>query len=273
MLVRDAHNNIVEVRTIGSGTDENPYIMTHDVFIQDQSSNVLILPLVAQHAKSYLTANAVADTYQVSVESVADVSLGDHIRIINTEGDRYYHGTVLNITSLIITLDSPIDFNYQIGSEVTFNNTNMAVDGSVTPVHYHLRTGSPSIPSSIDITRMLMVCECVNPVDLNKFGDLNALTRGILFRQLQGNVMRNIWNIKANRELIALAYDWSTFDASHPQQGINGFSWRLTFNGQNKMGVALRVEQDGQLGIVVQDNLSSLVSLTCIVEGHVVEDY
>ena len=109
---------------------------------------------------------------------------------------------------------------------------------------------------------------------LISFGDiLGGITRGIVFRSQENGTYRNIFNVKTNRDLVALAYDWSAFDASHPTQGINGFSWRLTFASQGKMGVAIRVSQAGQLGMLVQDDITSLVNLKCVVEGHVVEDY
>lgn len=242
-----------------------------DVNVQDQTTAPLILPLVQQLGLASLTVDAVIGEYTVTVDDVTDATVGDHFRIINSEADRYYWGTILAINALVITLDTPIDFVYLSGSEVTYSNLNMAVDGSVTPVHFHLRTGSPSIPSSVDITRMIMVCEASSSVDLNKFGDLPALTRGIIFRLKNGTV-HNIFNVKANRGLVGISYDWTPFDATHPVQGINGFSWRLTFGGQHKVGVVLRVEQDGQLGIMVQDDLTGLVSLVCVVEGHVVDE-
>ena len=242
-----------------------------DVNIQDQTTAALILPLAQQLGLAFLTAEAVVNAYTVDVDDVTDASVGDHFRIIDAAANRYYFGTILAIATLTLTLDTPIDFAYADGSEVTYSNINMAVDGSVTPVHFHLRTGSPSIPSSVDITRILMVCQCNSAVDLNKFGDIaGGLDRGILFRIKNGTI-QNIFNVKTNAGLAGIAYDWTPYVASNPGQGIHGFSWRLTFGGQARLGVVLRVEADGQLGMLIQDDLTDLISLFCVVEGHVVE--
>lgn len=255
----------------GDGSMGDPFIPEVDVNVQDQATDTVILPLAQTLGTTALAVLAVIEEYTIDVDSVAAMSVGDHIRIFDIDSDRYYAGTALSILGTVVTLDTPLDYAYPVDSEVTINNINMAVDGSVTPVHFHLRTGTPSIPSSIDITRMIMVCETSTAVDLNKFGDLPALTRGIVFRSSNGHI-RNIFNVKANKGLVGLAYDWTPFEASNPSSGINGFSWRLTFGGQEKIGVVLRVLQDGQLGIIVQDDLTGLVSLTCVVEGHVVDD-
>lgn len=271
MLVRDGSNLIKYIRTTGTGAIDNPYVMVHDVAVQDQTTNSLILPLAQQVGMGYLTTGAVLNEYTVSVDNVANAIVGGHFRIINASADRYYFGTILAINGLVITLDTPIDFAYVINSEITYSNINMAVDGSVTPVHFHLRTGSPSIPSSVDITRIIMTCECNDVVDLHKFGDIdNGLERGIVFRKLNNHI-NNIFNIKSNKDMVGLAFDWTPYEASKVQQGINGFGWRLTFGGQNKIGVVLRVDQYGQLGMIIQDDLTSLISLQCIVEGHVVD--
>lgn len=237
--------------------------------IQDQYSPTLILPLVQQLGVTITTSDTALDDYIIAVTSSVGMSVGNHFRIINSLADRYYYGTILSIDANNITVDTPVDHIYLSGSEVTWGNTNLAVNGSVTPVHFHLRTGTPSIPSAIDITRMIMVCETDGVGDLGHFGDLTKLTKGLVFRTENGN-RYNIFNVKTNGELANLAYDLNTYAASNPQQGINGFAWRLTFGGQSKIGVVIRVLSDGQLGLIVQDDLTGLVSLKCIVEGHVV---
>ena len=227
--------------------------------------------MVHEVTASSLLEAVTIDTYTLVVVSATGFIVGQHIRIIEPLSDKYYFGTILNIVSNTITVDSPFDYPYAAGSEVTVSNTNMAVNGSVTPVKYVLRTGSPSIVSAIDITRLMICCECSSAVDLNKFGDLAPLTRGLLLRRRDGYT-KNVFNIKANRDMVGMGVEWNTFIASNPAQGIHGFSWRLTFAGQDRIGVVLRIGQDENLEVLVQDDLSTLVSLHIILEGHVVVD-
>lgn len=256
--------------TSGTGTDADPLKPVVDAYIQDQTTPTLILPLVRQLGATTLAVDSVIDDYTIQVVSNAGMSIGHHIRVVNSAADRYYFGAITNIAGAVITLDTPVDFTYLTGSEVTFGSTNMAVNGSITPVHFHLRTGSPSIPSSVDITRLIITCTCDSAVDLNKFGNLPALARGIVFRT-QNSHQYNIFNAKTNKDLVGFCYDWTPYQASNPAQAVDGFSMRLTFGGPSKLGVVLRVVADGQLGMLIQDDLTGLVSLTCTVEGHVVD--
>lgn len=241
------------------------------VNLQDQTSQSIIVPFVNKLSDTSLTADTVIDAYTVSVVSVTNMSVGDHIRIINAAADKFYFGTILAINALVVTVDTPLDFVYVSGSNVTGSNINMAVNGSVTPVTFCLRTGSPSIPSEVDITRFVLQCQAESAVDLNKFGDLAALTNGLVLRRVNGEIS-NILNVKSNAELSGIAYDWQPYTASNPAQAVDGFACRLTFAGQNKIGVVIRIGQDENLEFIVQDDLTGLTSLIITAEGHVVQN-
>lgn len=239
------------------------------VNIQDQSSPSLLLPMVHEIGATYITSATAINDYSFSVNDTTGMVVGQHVRLINALADRYYFGTILAINGSVISVDNPIDYVYISGSEVTFSTTNMAVDGSSTPVIYTLRTGAPSIPSKVDITRMIFVCLATSAIDLSKFGDLTALTKGLLLRKNNSD-QHNIFNIKTNGDLLNIAFDFQPFVSTNPVQGVDGFASRLTFGGQGELGVVLRIEQDGNLEMWVQDNLTGLTSLVVFLEGHVV---
>jgi len=241
---------------------------SQDINVQDQTTPVLILPMVQQLLLTTLAAHANKGDYSFEVVSATGLVANQHIRIINSNADRYYFGTILSVVSTTVNLDTPIDFDYIAGSEVTSSNINMAVDGDPTPIIFTLRTGAPSIPSAVDITRMIFTCVTDGLVDLTKFGDLTALTRGMVFRKVTPTVTTNIFNIKTNADLANIAYDFTAYVATNPQQGKNGFVCRLTFAGQNKMGVALRLEQNDNLEVLIQDDIDGLALLEVILEGH-----
>jgi hypothetical protein len=223
--------------------------------------------MVNQLTAGELSAEAVVDAYTVSLVSATGFAVGQHFRIINPTVDRYYFGTILSITDLVIGLDNPIDYPYAIGAECTGSNKNMNVNGSVTPVIFTLRTGAPSIPSEIDVTRIIISCTASTAVDLNKFGNLAALTRGIVLRRLNGEKF-NIFNAKTNLDLANIGYTFTSYQASNPAQAVDGFVFELTFAGQSNIGVTLRIMQDENLEMVIQDDLTGLDSLYAILEGH-----
>jgi hypothetical protein len=81
----------------------------------------------------------------------------------------------------------------------------------------------------------------------------------------------NLFNFKTNKDMVSTMYDFNVFQASNPSQGIDWFAWRLTFAGQNKLGVSIRVEDVENLQVIVQDDLTWLVEFVITVEWHVVE--
>jgi len=241
-----------------------------DVKIQDQTTPMIILPVVLENTRTTLAVEAVQNDNTITVVDSTGFVVGHHLRIVDPSSDRFYYGTILDININVITLDTPLDFEYVLGSQVVDAITNMAVDGSVTPVVFKHRLGVPSTPSDTDITRIIISCEADSPIDLNKFGDLPILTNGLVFRKTNLS-NENIFNVKSNSDIANITYDFTVYAASNPAQGIDGFVTRLTFAGQNKLGVAIRIGQDDNLEVIVQDDLTGLVRLTMIAEGHKVE--
>ena len=243
------------------------------VNIQDQTSRAIILPLVQQLGSTTNSVEIVGDglTRTLTVADSTGMIAGQHIRVIDATNNTFWSGGILNVVANVITVDTPFDddITYPIGSQVTFSNADLGVDGSVTPVSFKLRTGNPSIPSLVDITRIILTCTTNSAVDLNNFGDLPALSVGLIFR-LDTADPYTLGNAKTNKDLAGFAYDFTPWVASNPGQGIDGFTMRMTFAGQNKIGVALRVDSTENIEIVVQDDLTGLVTFNAIVEGHLV---
>jgi len=61
-------------------------------------------------------------------------------------------------------------------------------------------------------------------------------------------------------------YDFDIEITSGNQQ--DGFTGRLTFAGQNKLGAVIRIGADEDLQIVIQDDLTGLSSFSVVAEGH-----
>ena len=213
------------------------------------------------------------DDYTVTVTSAANCSIGDYVGIFNADNstnNRAYFGTILSISGNNITLDTPIDFEFQVGDTFACFTRNLNVDGSTTRQIFSVQVGSGAT-QSIDITRLMVSFITDTKVDLSKFGDLTSLNNGLVLRRKDG-VIHNIWNIKNNGELANLCFDYSPYSSTNPNQGQDGAKFRYTFAGQDKHGVAVRLEPGDELQLLIQDDLTGLQQFRVIAEGHYVTD-
>lgn len=240
------------------------------VALQNNYAPPVIFKLSQSLATTALVGTVAVNDYTFEVVSVAGFLPGQEIRVIDSISARVYIGTILNIVSTTITVDSPMDFAYPEDSEVVAANSNMNINGSVTSVGFKARIGTTTTPAEIDVSRILIACTTDNAVDLGKFGDLGPLTNGIVLRRTQSGATQNIFNAKTNGELAGLGYDLSIYDATNPAQGADGFLARITFNGPDKMGVAIKLEENDNLELLVQDDLTSILSFRVILQGHAI---
>jgi len=241
------------------------------VNIQDQTSPPLDLfftQLIG--SPTTLAQDSFINNITVNVTSASSISVGTYLGIFaGSEADRFYFGEVLNINGNIITLDTPLDFNYTAGSPVIASTRNLNIDGSGTTQIFSIRGSGENSTLEIDITRIMISLETDGPVDLDKFGDLTKLENGIVLRRTNGDT-RNIWNVKSNGEIANLCYDYDPHLATNPSQGQNGVNFRYSFAGQDKHGVAVRIGPGESLELLIQDDLTGLESFRIIAEGHIV---
>lgn len=262
------------------GDDENNAILkvqkdgSIDVNVQDQTSR----PVDLFFAKGIgtpttLTVATGKDDKTVTVASVTDISIGDYLGIfsgISGEG-KFYFGEVLGIAGLVLTLDTPLDTVFDIGDPVIGTTRDLNVDGSTTAQTYSVQAGGVTSTIDVDITRIMFKIITLNPPEFSMFGDIvGGLINGCVLRRNNG-VTENIFNVKTNGEIANLMYDLTFYD-QNKIQGVNGIVARMTFAGQNKHGVAIRLCPGDYLDFIIQDNLSSLLSFRLIAEGHEVTE-
>jgi hypothetical protein len=236
-----------------------------DVVMQSSTSPLLILKASELLLETTLTVQSVEDEYEFTVASVVGVSIGDQLTMYSVGANRVSSYTVLNIVSSVITVDSPIDYAYEIGDFAQFGNTNMAVDGSVTPVIFGIRNPTAQdIELSVDFTRMIVSMQTTTLGNLSLFGNIAALDKGLVCRFVDGR-KQNIFNVKTNRELDNIMFDFKFI----PTQGAaqDGLSGRFTFE---KLGSVIRLRPFEDLQFIVQDDLtdgSGITIFEIIVEG------
>jgi hypothetical protein len=243
-----------------------------EVFIQDQTSTPV--DFFFSKLKQAPTTVAVAtsiDDYTVTITDPTGFVLGDYLGMFNSDdpiNNRFYFAEILGVSGSIITLDTPIDFEFQIGDTVASFNRNLNVNGSVTPQIYNIQVGS-NATQSIDITRIMISMITATAVDLLKFGDLAKLTRGCVLRRVDG-YNNNIFNVKSNGEIANLCFDYTPYESINPSAGQDGAKFRYTFAGQDKHGVAVRLAPGDELQLIIQDDLTGLTEFRIIAEGHFV---
>ena len=240
-----------------------------DVVLNDSITPTIIAKMNRVTNSTTLTVASVVDTYDITVADATGAVIGSYVVMFSPILVRYAVFEVLAVNALVLTLDSLMPIVFPVGAFVDIGTTDMAVDGSSTPVHFGLRgTGiPPGIESTADITRILITCYTTGIGDLADFGDIaGGLTRGLLFRKRDGTNY-NVFNVKTNGEIAGMTMDFDPYAATNPQQGVNGFVSRLTFSGQDKLGVVIRLPLGEDIEMIVQDNLSTLLKLEVVVEG------
>ena len=222
-----------------------------------------------------ITFDPLIPQYTIDVLSIADISIGDTIFIFTgvSGEERFFDAEVLGIAVLTLTLDRSVDFSFEDGDIIISTTNDLNVDGSVTPQVFEIRAGGPTSTLEFDITRIIMENLSATAVDLSTFGDIaGGITRGLQLRdKISATEFKQKWNAKTNSELKLLAYDLDIEAATNPQQGQDGFHWRYSLGGPDKHGVVKRIGSNKSLQIIVQDNLTSLTSLTAIGSNHEVE--
>ncbi len=245
-----------------------------EVLIEDRVTPALDFYFQQQKGVTTALTNAVAinDTSMI-VDSVVDIIQGDYIGVFSgvSGEDRFYFATVLNVIANQVFLDTPFDFAFEAGDPVISTSRNLNVDGSGAPQIFRVAAGGPGTDISIDITRIMIAMETNNEPQFPNFGDIvGGLTNGLVLRRVDG-ITRNIWNLKTNKEIANLTFDYTPYDASNPGIGVNGLASRYTFAGQDKHGVAVRLKQGDSLEIIIQDNLLTLLDFQIIAQGHQVQ--
>ena len=275
---RDVANRlkVIERKLVGGATmplDVN--IVSQEIVVRTEDERNKIKP-IAISKMSFLdfegntAVGAVIDTYTVTVSAgdIGEFSLGSFVTVFNVVENRFYQGTVIAITSNVITLDTLFDFSYPSGSVITSGSTNIAVDGSGgnRPVIFGVRNTVERIPTIFDITRIIFTFDLSGNGLFDEFGNIPPLEYGLACRR-KDTITTNYFNVKTNNEIASLLYDFQLIDAVNFGLGGAGSFARLTFE---KIGSPIRLEADDDFQILVQDDLTDINKLEITVEGFLI---
>lgn len=228
------------------------------VFIQDQTSPVLTVPFLQTRAPITLAADAVADGVNTVINLTAGhgTIIGEVIELAKNSTMEFMQADVIAVNTNAITLDQPINVAYTTANTTALRSTkDILVDGSVTPQIFSIL---PLPDQAGDMVRIIIEIRGTDDMDFTTFGSATELLNGCVLRVNNGNgTYRNLFNFKSNSDFFEQGFDHAF---SLPKQGntIKGFTARVTWGGQSKHGVVIRV--DGALSeaieLVIQDNLT-----------------
>ena len=237
------------------------------VNIQDQTTS----PLDAKFAQQLSAFTLAADTVPSGQTSIvrtfpvnpgSGILAGDEIFLFDVAGDIAMFSEVLSNVADTITVDRPVDHVFPalttLGQIV---NTNMAIDGSIDEQFFTLRAGT----SPVDVTRYLTSMILSSSGDDSRFGNLPALTRGVLLRIYNGT-KRTVFNFKTNGDIKNFCYDVAYSDKA--AAGQYGLSSRITYGGPSKHGVVQRISGTEVIQWIAQDDLTALITYTNVAQGH-----
>lgn len=246
-----------------------------DVQLNDQTTPILIFPVYRVLEEGFsLAVNTIVDTRNITLNDSTGFVVGDTIGIFQDSTNvRNYWGDILNITGNTLTLDKEFEsvFNISLNPIIQKIDMNVNEDASTNRIIYEFRNYG-TVP--LDIVRVLFTMETTNSIDLNKFGDIpDGLLVGCLLREQKSDgTYANIYNFKSNFDFLSTQFDFNSFAATHPQQGINGFGTRLTFGSAGKLGVVVRLSFNESFQFVCHDDLSSLVKFIVTPEGSLTDE-
>jgi hypothetical protein len=202
--------------------------------------------------------------YDIDVTDATDFVTGTYVGMFSG-GGRYYFGTVVSKLGTVLTMDTPMDFEFEIGSPVLPTSREMNVDGSVTPITFSIQAGSSGL--LIDLTRVMFAMILSSQGDDGLFGNLTTTGfRGLLLRKVDG-VLQNYWNVKDNSEIRSLGYDLD-YTVRSGGGGSFGMAARYTLGGPSKHGTVIRLGPGEALEAIVQDDYTGLVRNRLLVGGH-----
>lgn len=207
----------------------------------------------------------------ITVNSIVGFSVGSWVGIFTGAGvpvSRYYWAEVLSISVNDITLDTPLDFDFPIGSLVLPTTRDLSVDGSITPQIFSIQVGNSGL--EIDITNIIVSIVTTDPPGLGDFGDRAALENGLVLRFKNG-IYRNIWNVKTNYLLTVHSFNLDIYEQIK-QSDVNALTARYTAAGVDNHQSVIRIKAGESLELIIQDDLTQFVVMLGVATGSEVSN-
>jgi hypothetical protein len=191
-------------------------------------------------------------------------SVGDIIQINNG----VIETTLPQITAIVtntLTLDRPLDYAYSAGDSVEVVHADLSTTAGTlaTPISHKCQPESGAI---WDLERIILSMTHSSAAADDTFGNLAALTNGVLIRANVSGQFLTFTNWKTNRDIRLDMYDVDYTDKAGPS--LFGTHGRGSFN---RIGITVKLIGDNgdYLEALVQDDLTGLSSFLINGQGHI----
>lgn len=213
-----------------------------------------------------IASDTVIDSRTITMTAGHGLIAGDRIILLQENGEpQFFFTKIISVLVNVLTLDTLVPYVFSSAlCEITQYDPDLNKDGSVTVYKAELRN---PFSFTIDVTRFIIHMTDATAMDDATFGGRTALTYGISLRKnIPGSGNTHLWNCKTNGEIGELSFD-KIYDLKAPA-GSYGFSARITYAGQEKHGVAIKLDPGEAVELLIQDDLTLLQSFTIMVQGH-----
>ena len=248
-----------------------------DVFVQDQTTPPLEYFLTQELNDVVINASAAARTKILQLDPGHNVVIGNLIEVYAETpiGDltlkTFQQLTVTDVNVNTITVQPFLEFDLDPLNVIFAKRTTAQsnVNGSVTPQRF--RIGPPN-GIIWDLTRAMVVMVTDGNPDDGLYGNLAPLGSGTFFGFENDVTQGYLVNIQANAGYRATAYD-VTYTTRSTGGGSWGVSVRKSFAGQDKYGVAIRLEgpTNDEFVMYINDDLLLLIEHRIRIMGHIVQ--
>lgn len=237
-----------------------------DVSIQDQTTKTVdIYALMTKDDNLTLTEEVSVNDISIKVSNIITAIAGEAIEFI--EGDNIMQAIIVsvvdNTTYRTINISTPLDYAYN-NAKIRTGSWNMNVDGSTENKTFSFRmTGY----ESIDIYTYIVSMEDNAVMYDSTFGGINALTNGLIARQVDGGI-NNLFTITNNGGFREAGYTLN-YDSKVPSGTYALFGVK---NTSVLNGVARRLSgsENDEIQFIVRDDLTGITKLTFTAHGHIV---
>jgi hypothetical protein len=238
---------------------------------QDRTTEPLDLFFIKQLGNATtLSTPAAQGDYEITVASTTGFVAGTYLGMFTPEGKFHFATQIGAPAGNVLTLDTAVCCPFDSGVSSVLNFTrDMNVDGSDTRQIFQIGPVGPGAGLVVDITKILLSLTDNLAMDDSKFGGNGALTRGVVLRK-NNHEFINYSNWKCN-SCISLYSGQAAVYSDKAGGGNYGVAFQVSYSGQENRGVTIRLIPGDILELVIQDDLTELVSFRAVAQGHVVE--